>query len=345
VVAPGHLENLRLCWLISRLLKAGAAVNAKNGFNGTPLLYAASLRLYPCMKVLLQNNADATIMDKFRLTALLFAKHDPHCPKNLRKTMEKSRLQPATSAASTSSNTDLSTHTQDKIELSSQLKKLKFIDLFEVIAPLSDQQRDLLEKLFMNNYKEAAEIIDNLDREQLAILNVFGETLLHILIRTYRGEDKEKFTQCAKLLISKCDSLKQVRLTFQQTPLHSSARSSPFLVELLVKNGADVNATTITGTTPLWSLLDSSNCSDEVRRAAALCLINAGADVDLKAHNGDTLLISTCKKGFFDSAKWLLDNGASTTIVDSNGKSAYDAAFACTMKKCPADLLERLKRR
>ena len=345
VVAPGHLENLRLCWLISRLIQAGAAVNAKNGFNGTPLIYAASQGLYPCMNVLLQNNADATIMDKFRLTALLFAKHDPHCPKNLRKTMEKSRLQPATSAASTSSNTDLSTHTQDKIELSSQLKKLKFIDLFEVIAPLSDQQRDLLEKLFMNNYKEAAEIIDNLDREQLAILNVFGETLLHILIRTYRGEDKEKFTQCAKLLISKCDSLKQVRLTFQQTPLHSSARSSPFLVELLVKNGADVNATTITGTTPLWSLLDSSNCSDEVRRAAALCLINAGADVDLKSHKGDTLLISTCKKGFFDSAKWLLDNGASTTIVDSNGKSAYDAAFACTMKKCPADLLERLKRR
>jgi ankyrin repeat protein len=117
-----------------------------------------------------------------------------------------------------------------------------------------------------------------------------------------------------------------------------------FPKQIEYQNGADVNATIITGTTPLWFLLNNSDYSEE-RRAAALCLINAGADVDLKAHNGDTLLISICKKGFFDSAKWLVDNGASTTIVDSNGKSAYEAAFACTVKKCPADLLERLKRR
>lgn len=111
----------------------------------------------------------------------------------------------------------------------------------------------------------------------------------------------------------------------QNTPLLWSlnchpAESGDQILEFLISRGADVNAKSKDGTTPLY-------------RAAAFgalptvkLLVDKGATVDMKAWRGETALLAVGGQ-HTDVAEYLISKGADVDVRGNNGKTAlHDAA-------------------
>ncbi|OXA61426.1 protein fem-1 homolog C [Folsomia candida] len=82
------------------------------------------------------------------------------------------------------------------------------------------------------------------------------------------------------------------------------------IVDLLVQNGANVNSTTRTNSTPLRAA-----CFDG-RSDVVKYLVKAGADIEIPNRHGHTCLMIACYKNHYFIAKYLLQQGA-----DINRKS------------------------
>lgn len=76
------------------------------------------------------------------------------------------------------------------------------------------------------------------------------------------------------------------------------------VVKLLLKQGADPNATSMGGMTPLMS------AAHEGHSGIVEVLLNAGADPNVKDNGGYTPLMCAAHKGRYDAAKALLIGGA-----------------------------------
>ena len=94
------------------------------------------------------------------------------------------------------------------------------------------------------------------------------------------------------------------------------------VVDLLLNRGADVNAKTEEGATPL--MYACQNGFPDVVDT----LIRKGADVNTAPYNGMTALISVSKTGDYEIASILVHAGASVDTTDENGLSALMYASA-----------------
>lgn len=109
------------------------------------------------------------------------------------------------------------------------------------------------------------------------------------------------------------------------TPPHDA--DSAALLAALLEAGADPNAVTTYGTTPLRTLAgygkDASNVSDLVR-----ILVEHGADVNQKDDTGDTVLHVAAYKNRPALIDALLENGADPAIRNDDGQTPADYARA-----------------
>jgi len=91
--------------------------------------------------------------------------------------------------------------------------------------------------------------------------------------------------------------------------LHVAASlSTPPFVELLIKSGANVNAQTIGGETPLGSTVRGNHIDN------ARLLLDAGADPNIIAYGGYTVLVTAVQQGDFNFVQLLLAYKADPTI-------------------------------
>ena len=85
----------------------------------------------------------------------------------------------------------------------------------------------------------------------------------------------------------------------------------------MIEKGADVNAKDYPGLTALhWTK------SVEVAKT----LVEHGADIEAVTNDGDTPLINHTKCGRVDIVQYLLSVGANKKAKNTNGKTAYDFA-------------------
>ena len=107
------------------------------------------------------------------------------------------------------------------------------------------------------------------------------------------------------------------------TPLHAAALSNAYAaVEVLLQNGADINAKTDGNATPLHAAALSNAC------AVAEVLIQNGADVNAKDNVGRTPLHAAAMVNTCAVAEVLLQNGADINAKDNVGRTPLHVAVA-----------------
>lgn len=107
----------------------------------------------------------------------------------------------------------------------------------------------------------------------------------------------------------------------QETALHiASIKSSPELVQLLLKAGADINPVDEWGQTPLFIAVHNKN------NAVAMLLISKGADINKANNDGTTPLIMSTFLNDNDVSLALIKAGAKIEPVNKIGDSAPSLA-------------------
>lgn len=130
------------------------------------------------------------------------------------------------------------------------------------------------------------------------------------IFEAIENNDIEKF----KLLLNKINSKNiNIRDENGMTLLHISCLKNNFeITELLLKNGADVNAENNKYETPLHlitaSIIDGAMITE--------LLIKNGADINAKNNFGYTSLHISCLKNYLEKTKRLIDYGADVNIKD-----------------------------
>jgi hypothetical protein len=121
-----------------------------------------------------------------------------------------------------------------------------------------------------------------------------------------------------------------------QTPIYLAARGRPKMVEYLLAHGADPNATTRDGRTPLmhavktgWLTVVKPALIDGYREVFE-ALLARGADVNRRDSSGTTALMEAAANGDAETVELLLSHGADPTLRDARGKSAFDIAAKAT---------------
>ncbi|MBN2315462.1 MAG: ankyrin repeat domain-containing protein [Sedimentisphaerales bacterium] len=109
-------------------------------------------------------------------------------------------------------------------------------------------------------------------------------------------------------------------------PLHTAVMKGPKdIVELLIQQGADINAKDKWGCTPLyWSINNKVFPSDNDNPPidSLHLLIANGADVNIEYGDGETALLLAAKAGQTDTVRLLLEAGANINAKDDRGQNA-----------------------
>jgi ankyrin repeat protein len=92
------------------------------------------------------------------------------------------------------------------------------------------------------------------------------------------------------------------------------------LVSVLAQAGADLNARSLDGATPLMIACRSGN-GDLVRQ-----LLSMGADLHLRSRDGSTALMEAAGYGDPDTVRFLLESGANRADRKADGRTALDVA-------------------
>jgi ankyrin repeat protein len=120
------------------------------------------------------------------------------------------------------------------------------------------------------------------------------------------------------------------------TPLLRAARASDLdAMQLLLARGALVDLPQLAGITPLMAAVGYRASSIDTRGkfrteaeavAAALVLLDAGADVNARDEQGRTALHAAAAQGYADAATLLAERGADLRAADNDGVTVLDAA-------------------
>ena len=109
------------------------------------------------------------------------------------------------------------------------------------------------------------------------------------------------------------DSLGKTRL------MNAAAAGNTALVSLFLKDGADVNLVTKNGKNALMFAVFNHKV-----KVVELLLGYAGIEIDMKDNQGKTALIMASEIGDKAIVKMLLDKNADISILDDEGRSAFD---------------------
>ncbi|KAJ0416696.1 ankyrin repeat-containing domain protein [Aspergillus carlsbadensis] len=114
-----------------------------------------------------------------------------------------------------------------------------------------------------------------------------------------------------------------------RTPLHLAAEraSSVGLLELLLENGADLKATTLSEETAVRVAKGVDNLA---------CLHKAGANLNHQDWDGKTALHWAADEEDVKKCEWLLELGADDSLCDRNGKSG---------RECHQEMLKKIEKR
>jgi len=182
-----------------------------------------------------------------------------------------------------------------------------------------------------------------------------GYTALHYIAATPCLDDPIKnkmLVESAKVLLAHgANPNLTVTLKQNQTALHLAAANNHVdIAEALLAKGADVNAKTEKGATPMsiaarQGAMDMVSCllkygvdmvASRALFHAAACkettevmalLLKQGADINLPDPQGFTALFSAIHAGSFPNVKFLLDHGADTRLHPA-GRTVLQQAFA-----------------
>ena len=123
--------------------------------------------------------------------------------------------------------------------------------------------------------------------------------------------------------------------------LYASIYGYKNIVEILLKNGADINIQDVNG----WTALIFA--SNHGHKDIVEILLKNGADVNKKIFNGETALMSASNKGYKEIVELLLKHGADINITNKFG---YTALYYASLKKYKAlikeykEIIELLKK-
>ncbi|XP_059468521.1 uncharacterized protein LOC132192539 [Neocloeon triangulifer] len=142
------------------------------------------------------------------------------------------------------------------------------------------QQPIHLAAKFLN--KEAVEHLLLVEDKSINYLTTYGRSLLHTVVTAASRTEGQEILDLLKFLIVDKQMDVNARDHFGKTPLHFACKFSPkfSVIELLIRNGADVNAACTVGNTALHVLAEEG--LDKylyIYCAALLCRSDARADV------------------------------------------------------------------
>ena len=132
-----------------------------------------------------------------------------------------------------------------------------------------------------------------------------------------RPEYVEERLKVVKLLIDKGANV-NAKSEYGFTPLHFVGIKE--IAELLIKRGANINAVDKSSATPL---LHTGN----IHKSVAEVLIKHGADINYQGAGGDTLLMIAVRSKNRELVKYLAENGADLNIKAERGQRALNDAF------------------
>lgn len=133
--------------------------------------------------------------------------------------------------------------------------------------------------------------------------------------------------RCAELLLERGADVDARMRGSRLTPLHVAARRGlEELVELFLRHGADVKATSCEGETPLNAACSGAERPSEAGRylRVAQQLLQAGAEPRTAGKKRHTPLHNACSNGSPRIAELLLQHGAEADVVNCAGYTPMD---------------------
>ena len=268
------------------LVKADASARDKNG--ETPLHYASSHGHVDIVQTLLQVGADLEGKDKRNDTALMMACLNGNA-KIIRILLEKGA------------------------------------DVWAIDQNGSTALHDACCPSYETIPSQTMEIAKMLLKKgaDVRALDNDGDTPLH---RACTGINKEDRSKLVALLLEHGADL-HARNNPLEVPLHRACSSAFFdTVKLLLENGAQVEAKSIDGYTPLIYAANSECDSDEDVKKVVSFLLDKGNKVNARTDDGTTALHSACDNGHLETARLLLNHGAVLEAKDSNNDTPLHLA-------------------
>jgi truncated hemoglobin YjbI len=199
--------------------------------------------------------------------------------------------------------------------------------LEEIVAAVrkgnADNALKLLESTLLQTY---------FDRDYAAFLS---------LLAIFSGSDHPILLHYVSQKLLNNPELAQPRYTYGRTLLHEvTGNGSQFIVELLLRIGADPNAVDQSGHTPLYHV--GNECNKESASDIVRMLVQAGADVDARESlKHCTALHMAARRGNIRVAEALLDCGANIEARDKLSDTPLRRAVNCGKVDMVAFLLSR----
>lgn len=173
----------------------------------------------------------------------------------------------------------------------------------------------ILHQAIISREDELADFILTFSKSSiLNTQNLKGETSLHVaIIRSHR---------VVKSLV-KAGANVNIKNNKGETALFYATRlEDSTIMELLIDNGADIDATTNYGVTALHEA--ANECFETTE---AELLISKGADVNIKTNNGDTPVHFAACMGRTNMIQILLDAGTKASASNKAGQTAFDESL------------------